>query len=85
MESEVLHFFKTRLDEQLTSVGAAEPILPRPAPPRRSSKLIPDVLLAINRIDDGSYGTCRNCGDDLPLHSLYDNPARQECCACGRH
>lgn len=37
---------------------------------------------AVERIADGSYGTCADCGDDIPLARLRAYPGAIRCIAC---
>jgi DnaK suppressor protein len=41
-----------------------------------------DIELALDRIDNGSYGTCEVCGAVLPDEELESSPAAR---ACGDH
>ena len=36
---------------------------------------------AIEKIDNGTYGTCEECGEDIPLDRLEANPAARTCIA----
>lgn len=37
---------------------------------------------AITRIDNGSYGVCANCGDDIAVERLKVQPAATKCITC---
>ena len=37
---------------------------------------------AQGRLDAGTYGVCRRCGESIPGPQLERNPARTECVAC---
>lgn len=37
---------------------------------------------AQGRMDDGSYGTCSNCGLDISVERLRANPAAERCIEC---
>jgi RNA polymerase-binding transcription factor DksA len=41
-----------------------------------------DVARALERLDDGTYGTCEVCGAPLPDDLLATSPAVR---ACGEH
>lgn len=37
---------------------------------------------AINRIENGTYGTCETCGEDIALKRLEVQPAAIQCISC---
>ncbi|MEM7506877.1 MAG: TraR/DksA family transcriptional regulator [Pseudomonadota bacterium] len=37
---------------------------------------------ALLRIDDGTYGVCANCGEDIPVDRLRIVPEAQTCVRC---
>jgi len=41
-----------------------------------------EVLAALARIDDGSYGRCTDCGGLVPEPRLQARPATARCVAC---
>jgi DnaK suppressor protein len=41
-----------------------------------------EVLDALHRIDDGSYGTCADCGKPVPEGRLEAKPEAARCVAC---
>jgi RNA polymerase-binding transcription factor DksA len=41
-----------------------------------------DVALALARIDDGSYGSCRACAVPIPLDRLEAMPTTDRCLRC---
>lgn len=43
-----------------------------------------DVLQALRRMDEGSYGTCRHCAAPLPIARLEVLPQAALCMACQR-
>ncbi|MEU6537870.1 TraR/DksA C4-type zinc finger protein [Streptomyces sp. NPDC047000] len=53
---------------------------------RRSA--IEDVLTAVDeafaRVDDGTYGTCRNCAEPIPAERLEILPYTPHCVTCRR-
>lgn len=40
------------------------------------------VLAALSRIDEGSYGRCVDCGQEIPEPRLEARPATARCVAC---
>ncbi len=38
--------------------------------------------MALRRIDDGSYGACVRCGDDIPTDRLRAQPLAARCISC---
>jgi DnaK suppressor protein len=40
------------------------------------------VSMALARIEDGSYGVCADCGNDIPDARLKAQPAALTCVAC---
>lgn len=41
-----------------------------------------EVLAALKRIDEGTYGTCAECGQQLPDERLEAKPAATRCVTC---
>lgn len=41
-----------------------------------------DIILALKKIDDGTYGKCESCGTDIPLERLEAVPAATLCVTC---
>ncbi len=41
-----------------------------------------DILVALQKIEDGTYGKCENCGQDIPAERLEAVPAATLCVAC---
>ena len=41
-----------------------------------------DVRTALKRLDDGTYGTCSNCGDPIPQERLEALPYSSLCVSC---
>ncbi|WP_031483866.1 RNA polymerase-binding protein DksA [Maridesulfovibrio frigidus] len=48
----------------------------------RERKLIKKIQKAIKRIDDGEYGLCLSCGDDISAARLKARPVTTLCIAC---
>jgi RNA polymerase-binding transcription factor DksA len=44
--------------------------------------LIPRVLIALQKIDDGSYGICEDCEEHIPLKRLEAVPGALCCVPC---
>jgi DnaK suppressor protein len=40
------------------------------------------IHLALARIEQGTYGTCANCGADIPAARLAAHPIATRCMAC---
>jgi DnaK suppressor protein len=45
-------------------------------------KALEDVERALQRADEGSYGTCGQCGEPIPESRLRAVPAAELCIAC---
>ena len=43
-----------------------------------------DVIAALERIEDGTYGACANCGADIPFERLQAIPWATLCIDCKR-
>ncbi len=41
-----------------------------------------DVDAALKRMDEGTYGTCSVCGDEIPIERLEARPHANLCMAC---
>lgn len=41
-----------------------------------------DIDAALARLDDGTYGTCRGCGVDIPAGRLEARPVARTCVDC---
>lgn len=49
-----------------------------------SEQVLADIDSALQRIDDGTYGTCVNCGREIPVQRLEAYPAASLCIDCKR-
>jgi RNA polymerase-binding protein DksA len=49
-----------------------------------SGQVLADIDSALGRIDDGTYGTCVSCGQEIPLQRLEAYPAASLCIDCKR-
>lgn len=45
-------------------------------------ELLEDVEHALEKFDEGTYGKCENCGDDIPPPRLEAKPAARFCIDC---
>jgi len=41
-----------------------------------------DILTALQKIDEGTYGKCESCGQDIPAERLEAVPAATLCVSC---
>jgi len=48
----------------------------------RERRLIKKIQEAIERIDDGSYGACEDCGEDIGVPRLKARPVTTLCIKC---
>lgn len=48
----------------------------------RERKLIKKIRLAIDRIKDGTYGECEECGEDIGFKRLKARPVTTMCIKC---
>ena len=48
----------------------------------RERKLMEKVEEALTRIDDGSYGVCAGCGNDIAIKRLQARPVAKFCIDC---
>jgi RNA polymerase-binding protein DksA len=49
-----------------------------------AEQVISEIDAALERIEDGSYGTCSNCGEEIPRARLEANPWASLCIDCKR-
>lgn len=49
---------------------------------KRESQLLKKIELALKKIDDGSYGECESCGEDINVARLMARPVAQLCIDC---
>ncbi len=54
----------------------------RYAEEERDIEELRDIEDALERIAEGSYGTCTTCGKDIPLPRLQAQPTARRCVAC---
>lgn len=48
----------------------------------RESRLIRKIKTALEKIDEGVFGICESCGDDIPLARLKARPVTAYCIQC---
>jgi DnaK suppressor protein len=48
----------------------------------RERKLIVKIREALERIEDGTYGICDSCGEEIGLARLKARPVTTQCIAC---
>ncbi len=48
----------------------------------REHKLIKKVKKALQRIEDGAFGICETCGDDISVKRLKARPVTTQCIDC---
>lgn len=41
-----------------------------------------DIITALRKIDDGTYGKCESCGQEIPIERLEAVPAATLCVSC---
>ncbi|MGD9504386.1 MAG: TraR/DksA family transcriptional regulator [Syntrophobacteraceae bacterium] len=50
----------------------------------RNRKLIREIMGALSRIEDGEFGVCEECGDDIGVERLKVQPMATLCVGCKR-
>jgi len=48
----------------------------------REHKLIKKIKKALKRIEDGTFGVCETCGEDIHLKRLKARPVTTQCIEC---
>jgi DnaK suppressor protein len=48
----------------------------------REHKLIKKIKQAIERIDNGTFGICETCGEDISFERLKARPVAEQCIEC---
>jgi DnaK suppressor protein len=48
----------------------------------RENKLIKKIKKALDRIEDGSFGICESCGEDISIERLKARPVTTLCIEC---
>lgn len=45
-------------------------------------KRLHEIIAALERMENGTYGTCENCGKEIDIERLKANPAATSCIKC---
>jgi DnaK suppressor protein len=48
----------------------------------REAKLIKKITDALDRLEDGTFGICEECGEEIPLRRLMARPVTRLCIDC---
>ncbi|MGD8835385.1 MAG: TraR/DksA C4-type zinc finger protein [Desulfobacteraceae bacterium] len=48
----------------------------------RESRLIRKIVVTLRKMDEGVYGICESCGDDIPFSRLKARPVTSYCIQC---
>lgn len=48
----------------------------------RENKLIKKIKKALERIDDGTFGVCEKCGEDISIKRIKARPVTTQCIDC---
>lgn len=48
----------------------------------REAKLIKKIKKALERIDNGSFGICESCGEEISIERLRARPVTTQCIEC---
>ncbi|MFC1811428.1 TraR/DksA family transcriptional regulator [Thermodesulfobacteriota bacterium] len=48
----------------------------------RESNLVKKIESALQRIDDGEFGICEDCGEEIPFNRLMVRPVTTKCIQC---
>ncbi|MBI3839943.1 MAG: TraR/DksA C4-type zinc finger protein [Planctomycetia bacterium] len=51
---------------------------------QNEERMLEDVEAALERIEDGTYGNCQNCGREIPKRRLQALPHTPWCIGCAR-
>lgn len=49
---------------------------------RQAKKKLEDLKTQLNNINNGKFGKCQNCGDDIPIDRLIFMPESLNCVKC---
>jgi RNA polymerase-binding protein DksA len=49
-----------------------------------AEQVLSEIDVALGRVDDGTYGTCVTCGNEIPRERLEANPWASLCIDCKR-
>lgn len=77
-----------QLDQQsvgrLSRMDAMQQQAMAQATQRNRSAELQRIAHALKLIDDGDYGHCENCGEEIPAARLEIDPTASRCVACAR-
>lgn len=45
-------------------------------------KKLQDIIMALAKLDEGSYGVCEKCGKGIAIERLQANPSAKTCTTC---
>lgn len=48
----------------------------------RESRLIKKIKTALDKIENGEFGICETCGEDIPMNRLHARPVTAFCIEC---
>ncbi|MCK5882445.1 MAG: TraR/DksA C4-type zinc finger protein [Bacteriovoracaceae bacterium] len=48
----------------------------------RKSFLVKKIIIALQKIEDGEFGTCTDCGEDISFERLVARPMATKCITC---
>lgn len=72
----------SEVNDQQERAGLRERTSIQDAQVQRDSNELADVRSALARLNDGSYGTCIDCGQSIGLQRLVAMPSAARCMAC---
>jgi RNA polymerase-binding protein DksA len=83
------------LDDEVEEIGASDNHLAETATATlgreidytlgdNAEQVLSEIDAALKRIEDGTYGTCVNCGCEIPRERLEANPWASLCIDCKR-
>lgn len=47
-------------------------------------KKLQDIILALEKMDKGTYGICENCNEEIDIKRLEINPSAKTCIKCSK-
>lgn len=83
MEQARLQHFRQILAERL-AVATAVAARRQGGPGTHDRQVVEDITAALDRISEGSFGTCLTCAAALSEHRLAVRPATRSCERCSR-
>ena len=84
MDVDQQKYFRLRLESKLKFVksGLSEPGLIDYLKKHKVTVEIPEIEKAIVRLNDGKYGVCEDCGNDISSGRLKVRPETRFCAKC---